>query len=133
MAYIFSEPPTGWFYLQGNNRINASSQNDLYSKVSDFRASNQIPIGNLTTDVDSFLASLFMLPVASIPPAGWNYMQDGTMIVSDSHGGLYKDVADYRIANGITLGDYQGDIETYISSLPASIALCLKQYRTCCC
>lgn len=133
MTYIFSTPPTGWFYMQGLDRISGSSQQDLYTQVTNFRTANSIPIGNLVTDVDSFLASLFMLPVTSIPPAGWNYLQGAVMIVSESHGGLYKAVADYRIKNGITLGDYQGDIETYISSLPASISLCLKQYRTCCC
>ena len=115
--------------MQDGIRINATSQIDLYNKVSAFRAANGIMIGNLISDVDSFLASLFMRNPSSIPPFGWNYMQGSKMIVADTHEGIYKAVADYRIANAITLGDYQGDIEAYYVSLPDFVWQCLKNYR----
>jgi len=52
-------PPGGFHYFQGDVRLNADTMNDLYKKVTDYRAENALPNNTTKEDVDNYVCGHF--------------------------------------------------------------------------
>jgi hypothetical protein len=51
-----------------------------------------------------------------IPPGGWHYFDSDAKLTAHSYEGLLKVVEDYRAENHLSVGDVEGDINSYICS-----------------
>jgi len=52
-------PPGGYHYFQGDVRLNADTLEDLYKKVSNYRAENSLPENSTKQDVDNYVCGQF--------------------------------------------------------------------------
>jgi hypothetical protein len=50
-------PPSGWHYVDGDVRLNGHSYDNLLDVVQKYRAENNIPFGDVTGDVNSYICS----------------------------------------------------------------------------
>lgn len=50
-------PPGGWHYIEGDTRISAATYDSLLKAVEHHRAENHLPIGDFTSDVNSYICS----------------------------------------------------------------------------
>jgi hypothetical protein len=112
-------------YIEGVSRnayrICAGTRDDLYAAVAEFRANKLlIPAGYVQTDVDSFLWAQ-NLNGTNIPVSGWNYCQGNVRITGVDLEDLYRAVAAYRQDNGIDVGNWIYDVDTYLAGLPDAI------------
>jgi hypothetical protein len=79
-------PPSGWHYIDGDARITGHSYESLIQAVQSFRAENNLPQGDVTGDVNSYICSNWphychgvdMVVVTSADPqtAGTELMND---------------------------------------------------------
>jgi len=113
-----------WYFMQDNFwRIEAFTLYDLYLAIINFRVNTlQIPIGYVSSDLRSFLWSLKFTEPNSIPPTGWNYCDGSHYITASTRLELYQKVANYRQDNGIELGEWLTDVDTYLASLASSLS-----------
>lgn len=51
--------PTGWHYMQGRFRINAEGHEELIQNVIEWRVQNGTPVGDVESDVESYICSHF--------------------------------------------------------------------------
>ena len=49
-----------------------------------------------------------------VPPTGWHYYDGDVRVEARSLGALYDAVMMYRTGNSLALGDYIGDVDTYV-------------------
>ena len=125
------QPICPWFYMQPSPYIEGMSRNayricagtreDLYAAVAEFRVNALlIPAGYVQTDVDSFLWAQ-NLNGTNIPVSGWNYCEGNVRITGVDLEDLYRAVAAYRQDNGIDVGNWIYDVDTYLAGLPDAI------------
>jgi hypothetical protein len=50
-------PPGGWHYYESDVRLDAITLDGLYETVTNYRAENHLPLGDVEGDVNSFLCS----------------------------------------------------------------------------
>ncbi len=50
-------PPGGWHYYESDVRLDAITLDQLYETVTNYRAENHLPLGDVEGDVNSFLCS----------------------------------------------------------------------------
>jgi len=121
------QPICPWFYMQPSPyiegisrnayRICAGTRQALYAAVAEFRVNKLlIPAGYVQTDVDSFLWAQ-NLNGTNIPISGWNYCQGNVRITGVDLEDLYRAVAAYRQDNGIDVGNWIYDVDTYLAGL----------------
>ena len=97
------------------------TREELYAAVAEFRVNKLlIPAGYVQTDVDSFLWAQ-NLNGTNIPTSGWNYCQGNVRITGVDLEDLYRAVAAYRQDNGIDVGNWIYDVDTYLAGLPDAI------------
>jgi len=81
--------PGGWHYYESDVRLTGYSLENLYKVVSDYRAENHLPLGDVEGDVNSFICSSYpnfchgvdMVAITSVsqPTRGSELLQDITV------------------------------------------------------
>jgi hypothetical protein len=54
--------------------------------------------------------------IGIIPPGGWHYMEGDVKLASYSYETLLKTVENFRAENHLSIGDVEGDVNSYICS-----------------